>query len=577
MLCELTIKNMAVIAHVCIEFSRGLHVFTGETGAGKSIVIDALQLILGGRSSAEIVRHGAVKAEVEALFSVNFSHPSWKFLQENGIDLPESEDDDGHIIIRRDVHANGKSTARINGQLVTLTLLKTVGQTLVTIHGQHDHQLLMRPEQQRMWLDTYGGPSLATALQAYTAHYTTYKEVCDARASLMRTQAETLRLIDLYRYQVDEIRDAALEEHEEATLLQEKTKRTHAEKLCRVVAEGYTMLYEGDHGLHAVSRAMHALAEVVRYDEPALQPLYDQMQVAYYQLEDVAFELRNYRDRMDIRPERLEQLEERWQLLGQLKRKYGETIAHVIAYGVDIEEKLHAMEQYEQRLLDLAHQEDVLLQHVKEAAAVLTAQRTAVAGAFAAAMKAQLQHLHMDRTRFEVQVTTHSDTFQPSGCDRITLLIAPNLGEPLRPLAKIASGGECSRLMLALKAIESEADDVVSLVFDEVDTGVSGRAAQAIAEKLAHVAQQGVQVFVVTHLPQVACMADVHYEIKKNVVAQRTTTHVEALDPATRRRELARMLGGVAVTDTTLQHADEMIQMAMVHKDTWRQSATHDE
>lgn len=565
MLLELSVKNLAVIEEIRVSFRTGFHVLTGETGAGKSILIDALSLAIGGRASADLVRHGCSAASIEALFDVPGDHPSRALLASFGIDAESGEP----LIIRREVTAAGKSTARVNGQLIALQALRAVGETLVNIHGQHEHQSLLRVDRHLEWLDVFGGARVASARQAYRELYEQYAETRKLLSQLQRTGKEALQLADLYRFQWEEISAANLAAGEDELLREEKSRLANSEKLFSAANDAYEALYGGKAGLETVAFAIQRMGEIVKYD-PAQQALLDQVQSAYYQLEDAAYQLRGYRDGIEFNPERLEEIERRLQTVHSLKRKYGETVEDILAHAEKIKSELDGIDHQEERIAELEDALASLTARLRAAAEQLTAARRDAADKLAAELAEHLKDLHMEKTRFHVEMRSGEDVgFRPDGWDEAEFLISPNPGEPLRGLAKIASGGELSRIMLAMKSIFAAADRVPSLIFDEVDTGVSGRAAQAIAEKMARLAAD-VQVFAITHLPQVACMADEHYAIVKKVREERTFTEVHELSGEERTEELARMLGGARVTDTTLRHAGEMIALAAERKAAWQ-------
>ena len=564
MLLELSVKHLAVIEEVRVSFRTGFHVFTGETGAGKSILIDALSLAIGGRASADLVRHGYDKAEIEALFDVPANHPVWDALKESGIEASVEEP----LFVRREVAASGKSTARVNGQLVTLATLKAVGESLVNIHGQHEHQSLLRVDRHLEWLDAFGGERIAPIKKAYRAVYDEYADVKRQLDKLRQTGMQALQMADLYRFQWEEIESASLKPNEDEWLQEERQRLSNAERLFAAVNDGYESIYGSKKALEAVSRAMQRLGDVAKYDPAALSPLLEQVQSAYYQLEDAAFQLRDYRDKIEFNPDRLEQIEQRLQTLHGLKRKYGENVEDILAYAAKIKTELDGIDHQEERIAELEARLSALEGELRTRAQALTDARRAASAELSAKLMDHLKDLHMEKTRFDVVLRSDETSWKADGWDYAEFMIAPNPGEPLRGLAKIASGGELSRIMLAMKSIFAAVDQVPVLIFDEVDTGVSGRAAQAIAEKMAQLASWA-QVFAITHLPQVACMADAHYAIEKKVRGDRTFTEVTALGEEPRAQELARMLGGVEVTNTTLRHAQEMLALAESRKAAW--------
>ncbi len=561
MLRELSIRNLAVIEQVSVQYHNGFHVLTGETGAGKSILIDALSLAIGGRGASDMVRHGCDKAEIEALFDLPPSHPVWQVLAGLGI----AADPEEMLVVRRELSSQGKSVSRINGQIVNLSMLREAGERLVNIHGQHEHQSLLRTEQHLEWLDLYAGDTLAEKKRSYQEAYRQYIQVRTQLKELEESSRQNMQMLDLYKFQVEEIESAKLKVGEDETLLEDKRKLAHAERRMSQASEAYGLLY-GPKGLDALSKAIARLEDIRSYDPAVLEPLLEQLQSAYYQAEDVAFQLRDYRDGVESNPELLAQIEDRLDLIGALKRKYGETIPDILAYYQKIAAEADKLENRDEHLQRLREEERRLKDRAMALALGLSELRRHAAEKLSRQIEAELKMLQMERTSFKVQLdaiqgATDSGKLTPQGVDEAVFLLSPNPGEPLKPLNKIASGGEMSRIMLAMKTIFAAIDGVPVLVFDEVDTGVSGRAAQAIAEKLSSLSRN-CQVFSITHLPQVACMADRHYEIKKHIQGQRTATAVTELTGAQRVEELARMLGGVEVTDKTRHHAQEMLDLA---------------
>lgn len=560
MLTELSIRNLAVIEAVSLTFHRGFHVLTGETGAGKSIIIDALGLVAGGRGASDLVRYGCEKAEIEAQFDVSPTHPVWAVFERIGIEASPDET----IVVRREISAQGKSTSRLNGQLVNLTMLREVGDCLVNIHGQHEHQSLMKPEEHLHWLDMYAADRIGALKSQYEEAYDRYTELRKEWAQLEDTGKRALQMADLYRFQIEEISAAQLKIGEDESLLEEKRKLSNAEKCYQSVADAYDALYGSNKGgaLSAIGKAMHRVDDIASVDANVLKPLLEQIQTAFYQLEDAAFQLRDYRDNVEFNPGRLDEIETRLDLISSLRRKYGDTVADILAYLQSIQVEMDVLDNKEEKREALRQAAEKQRERLMQLGEQLSEARHAASEQLAREIEQELKGLHMERTRFEVQMERlEGGKATREGLDKVEFLIAANPGEPLRPMAKIASGGELSRIMLAMKAIFSRLDRIPVLVFDEVDTGVSGRAAQAIAEKMSFLSRH-CQVFSITHLPQVACMADAHYAIHKTVDGERTFTRVTDLQPQERIRELARMLGGVEVTETTLSHAREMIELA---------------
>lgn len=572
MLVHLSIRNLAVVEAVDITFHSGFHVLTGETGAGKSIIIDALGLIAGGRGSADLIRYGCERAEIEAAFDLPPEHRSWQKLAELGI----SGDAEESLIIRREIGIHGKSTSRINGQLVNLSMLREIGEGLINIHGQHEHQTLLRSERHLDLLDAYGAELIALRKAEYQAVYAAFIKVNKEWNELRGTSQQALQMLDLYRFQLEEIDSAKLKLGEDEWLSQEKLKLSHSEKMMDSVSQAYDLLY-GSQGLEAVAKAISRLNEVSSFDRQSMEPLLEQLQTAYYQLEDAAFGLRSYREQIEFNPERLEEVEDRLDLISTMRRKYGDSIEGILEYHDKISREADTLANKDELLEKLQAQREQLLKQLLEEAATLSKVRQLKAEELGQQIEQELKELQMGRTSIKVKLGIYEDPngvewegrkVRPGkqGIDTAEFLISPNPGEPLRPLSKIASGGELSRIMLALKSIFARHDDVPVLIFDEVDTGVSGRAAQSIADKLYRLSRS-CQVFSITHLPQVACMADGQYLIEKIVDGERTMTRVEQLDETGRVNELARMLGGVEITEKTTHHAHEMLNLAKAQKE----------
>ncbi|MFC6332368.1 DNA repair protein RecN [Paenibacillus septentrionalis] len=562
MLHELSIRNLAVIEEANVQFHKGFHVLTGETGAGKSILIDALSLVVGGRGSADMVRYGCEKAEVEALFDLPMEHPVWQRLSNLGIQHDSSE----MLIVRRELTSSGKSSSRVNGQLVTITMLREIGESLVNIHGQHEHQSLLKSEQHLEWLDMYGGAELLSLKRQYSAQYEQLLLVRSQLHELDNTSRHNVQMQDLYLFQIDEISAAKLKPGEDEELQEQRKMLMYAEKRSASVNEAYGLLNDGQ-GLDAISRAISRLTDIVSYDEAALAPMLEQLQSAFYSAEDVMYQLRGYRDGIESDPLQLQQVEDRLDLIRSLKRKYGETIEEINAYLEKIMEERDKLENRDELLQQLKEQEEAIYSAAFVLAQKLSMLRQRTAQQLASEIKEHLTQLQMGAANFEVNMQTvpHEDAssvrLSATGIDHAVFMMSTNPGEPLKPLHKVASGGEMSRIMLALKTIFATIDQIPVLIFDEVDTGVSGRAAQAIAEKLSRLAND-CQVFSITHLPQVACMADHHYEISKQFIGERTFTSVTELEGELRINELARMLGGVEITEKTKHHAQEMLDLA---------------
>ncbi|MFY0543246.1 DNA repair protein RecN [Brevibacillus sp. H7] len=571
MLVELSIRNFAIIKSVTISFQRGLNILTGETGAGKSIIIDALGLLLGGRSSADFVRHGETRAEVEGLFELPPGHPALGICESVGVQV----ETDGMLVVRRDISSQGKSIIRINGQLVTLAMLRELGPWLVTVHGQHDTHALMQSDKHINWLDAYGEARLDAAKKEYTQLYSAYRRTRQDLERMARNERELVQRIDLLSYQLNDIESASLQPGEDEKLLSQRKKWMNIEKVYAGIQDAYNALYGDQRGMDWLGHAMSELERLVPYEEN-LAPILETVQTAYYQMEDVVAQLRQMSYNMDFEPEQLAEVERRLDVIQSLKRKYGKSVDDILEYAAAIQDELEEIQHYDDRLQQLEARLRELAADLAVEALELSMIRRECAERLAFEIEQQLKELHMERARFAIEVRQTADEHgveiegvkryvDANGMDQVEFLISPNPGEPLRPLAKIASGGELSRVMLAIKTILAGTDQVETLIFDEVDTGVSGRAAQAIAEKLARVAQKR-QVLCITHLPQVASLADAHFLIRKEMSDNETMTVVQPLSDEERVVELARMLGGAEVTAKTKEHAQEMILLGRQRK-----------
>ncbi|MGO0060886.1 DNA repair protein RecN [Brevibacillus fluminis] len=571
MLLELTIRNFAIIKQVAISFRKGLNILTGETGAGKSIIIDSLGLLLGERASADFVRYGEKRAEVEGLFELPANHPAIAICESFGVYIEA----DGMLVVRRDISAQGKSIIRVNGQLITLAMLRELGPWLVTVHGQHDTHDLMHAEKHINWLDAYGEQALASVKKEYGTLYSSYRKLKQDMERMAKNERELVQRIDLLSYQLSEIENASLQPGEDEKLAAQRKKWLHVEKVSKGVQSAYTALSGDQRGMDWLGHAMGELERLQQYDE-SLGPIIEAVQAAYYQVEDAVGLLRQFGNHLDFDPRQLEELEQRLDLLQMLKRKYGKNVDEILEYAATISDELDEMQHYEERLSQLGKRLQELEADLSIEAMELSMVRRECAAKLACEIEQQLKELFMDRARFAIEVRQSEDedgieiegikrSVDASGIDQVEFMIAPNPGEPLRPLAKIASGGELSRIMLAIKTILADKEQVGTLIFDEVDTGVSGRAAQAIAEKLAQVAQNR-QVLCITHLPQVAALADAHFLIRKEVKDDVTETIVDRLPESGRVQELARMLGGAQITEKAEEHAREMIQMGKQRK-----------
>lgn len=560
MLSELSIKNFAIIEALSISFEKGLTVLTGETGAGKSIIIDAIHLLVGGRGSSEFVRHGEEKAEIEGLFQIDDpNHPCFGRALEFGIEIEE-----GMVVLRRDISKTGKSVCRINGKLVTISTLREFGSTLVDIHGQHEHQELMDESKHLMLLDQFGFEEISFSQEEYLEVFHRYDQTLYKLKSLSENEQQTAHRLDLIQFQLDEIQKANLKPNEDEELFEEKRKLGNFERVFEALQSSYTALNGEQKGLDWISMVMGHLEDAASLDT-AYKGLFESVSNSYYQLEDAVHSLRNELDVLEYDPQRLNEIEERLNEINQLKRKYGKTIDEILRYAAKIEEEIETLQNKETHINDLEKELASIKKDLVLEAKQLTELRKKWAEKLTRLIHKELKELYMAKTVFEIRIESDLQHFTKNGVDQIEFYISTNPGEPLKPLSKVASGGELSRIMLALKSIFSKHQGVTSIIFDEVDTGVSGRVAQAIAEKIYKVAR-GSQVLCISHLPQVAAMADTHLFISKVTKAGRTKTSVTPLKVEEKIKEIGRMISGVEITDLTKKHAEELLYLAAENK-----------
>lgn len=551
MLELLHIENIAIIEAADIEFAPGFNALTGETGAGKSIVIDSLSAVLGQRTSRELIRTGADKAFVSAAFS----GMAPELTEELGIQ-PEA---DGTLLLQREIQTDGKNVCRVNGRPVTVGQLRALGARLLNIHGQHDGQQLLDEEQHIVYLDSFGRvESLAIT---YAGKYKNFTDIRRQIGALQMDEAEKARRVDTLQYQIEELRRAKLKPGEEEELTARRGMLRNAEKFLGAVAGADYALNGDDSGggaLSALRQAQDALSGVRHLDD-AFDQLYERLGEAYSEVYDIAATVEDKRGELDVSPGELDRVESRMDLLYRLKKKYGATVEDMLDYQARCEAELAQIEDAGDTLARLEQALSKAEKEARQAAQALSDARKAAADRLTAQILAELQQLDMGKIRFAVNFA--EKPLDSDGMDTVRFLMSANVGEELRPIHKIASGGELARIMLAMKNVLSEQDHVGTMVFDEVDTGVSGRAAQKVAEKMARISRRK-QVLCVTHLPQLAAMADTHFSVEKGERGGRTYTEVRRLDREQRRRELARLTGGSHVSQTMLDGAEELLVQA---------------
>ncbi len=559
----MTIKNFAIIESLSLTFQEGMTVLTGETGAGKSIIIDALGLLVGGRGSADFIRHGEERLELQGLFALAEDNLACRnALIENGIDAS-----DDMVVLERSLFRSGKNSCRINGKLVTTVLLRQIGSKLIDIHSQHEHQELMNEEFHLSLLDRFASDKIKPALTKYQTNFKEYQTIEKEWQNWTKNERELAQRLDMLRFQQQEIENANLQAGEEDRLLEQKNILANFEKLNENLQGAYAAIQGEPGGLEFVGEAMRQMetAASIHTDYKAVS---EAISSSYYMLEDSMSQIRQSLDQLEFQPEELNQIESRLNDLNQLKRKYGKTIEDIIQYEQEISSEMEKLTDSESHVGHLETKLATLKTELTKQAATLTDIRKKAAVTLEKQIKQELNQLYMEKAIFSVRFEANKMELTELGQDSVVFYMSTNPGEPLKPLAKIASGGELSRMMLALKTIFSRHQGITSIIFDEVDTGVSGRVGQAIAEKI-YAVSVGSQVLCISHLPQVAAMANHHYYITKKVQNKRTTTSVTVLKGVEKVEEISRMIAGIEVTELTKQHAKEMIEQAEKVKQTY--------
>ncbi|MCY9806904.1 DNA repair protein RecN [Lentilactobacillus senioris] len=560
MLLELAIKDFAIIEHLDIQFQEGMTVLTGETGAGKSIIIDAVSLLAGSRASHDLVRSGAKKAIIQGRFAFPEDSPTYQLLDDYGIEY-----DDGTIIIEREIFATGRTSARINGILVNLGTLKKIGSTIVDIQGQNDQQELMNPDKHIHLLDEVAGIQLKKVLVTYQEKFAKYRDLTKLIKEKAQNEKEWAQRVDMLQFQYDEISRANLVVGEEEELIATRDRLNNFQKIHDALASAFMNINGDDDNspLDFIGTAMSSLQDISDLD-PAFQKIYEAISGAYYGLQDTSSEISEQLSSQEFDQEELEEVEQRLNTIFQLKRKYGDNIEQILNYETKIKSELTKMQGDQGDGDALEQQRQQLTTELEQLATKLTSLRLKAAKSLEKAVHHQLMDLFMEKAVFEVRITPSKELTE-IGRDQVEFYIQTNPGEAVLPLIKSASGGELSRIMLALKTMFAKAAGVTSIIFDEVDTGVSGRVAQAIGNKIFTISTKS-QVLCITHLPQVAAMSDHHYFISKQTVNERTQTSVLELNEAQRVEEIARMFAGTEITKLTEEHANELIDLAVREK-----------
>ncbi|WP_026475883.1 DNA repair protein RecN [Alkaliphilus transvaalensis] len=561
MLLELEVKNFALIDELYLQFDKGLNILTGETGAGKSIIIDAVNMAIGERADREFVRSGTNKCTIQALFNTDGIFGLKDLLGQYGIE----EEQDHSLVVTREIYANGRSTGRINGTIVTQGVLKNITQKLIDIHGQHQHQSLLNTQSHIDLLDAFGGQEVEILLKEISIEYHNLTNLKSRLASICSNEIERERKIDLLKFQIQEIEAAQVSSGEEDALNQQKNRLANSEKIYKAVAEAYTELHEGNRQapmIDALSKIINQLQHVTSYDEK-LEYFHQSLEEVLYKLQDISRDIRDYKEEINFEPELLNEVESRLDTINNLKRKYGKSVDEVLHYFKSIQKELDFYQNSEVEITRLKKEIEEAQKKVVSKGLVLSNIRKKIASTFQQELTQILETLNMGKVSFEVAINHTYDSnnnfkVNEKGIDHVEFKISTNLGEPLKPLAKIASGGEMSRIMLALKTILANVDHIPTLIFDEIDTGISGRTAQVVGKNLYHISQNH-QVICITHLPQIASLADSHYLIEKKQLDHSTKTEVNKINVEERIKEVGRLLGG-ELTDITLKHAKELIE-----------------
>lgn len=569
MLRQLEIKNIAIIDKLSIELGDGLNVLTGETGAGKSIIIDSINAIIGQRLSKDLIRTGENKAVVEAVFEVEENHLS-DLYKCYGIEPEE----DGVLVISREFTRAGKNTCRINGKISTVSMLKKFGEKLIDVHGQHDNQSLLRTDSHIDLLDSFAGEKMHKLKEEYAVHLESYKKIKKKIFDLEGNSGERERKIDLLKYQIDEIQSAGLKIDEEHQFEKEKDILLNSEKIVKVFSNAYEVLGSGSKTgeavLDRINDVVFEVNSIKEFDE-TYDEIAKRLESVVYEFEDIVSEVRAKRDGIEFDANALEQIEERLGVIYRLKKKYGNSIEEILDFMEGAQKQLDEIINNEEILeklnADLEKESEVLYNLAKK----INGERRKAAKLIEDKICSELDVLEMKNAKFQVKIefdereNKDEINYKQNGLDKVEFLISTNPGEPLKPLSKIASGGEMSRIMLAIKTILANVDEIPTLIFDEIDIGISGKAAQRVGERLSFISKNH-QAISVTHLAQIACMADYNYYIEKITEKQKTKTNVTRLEGDEIKKEIARIIGGENISEITLKHAEEMLEVSRKFK-----------
>ena len=560
MLTELSIRNFAIIDELKVSFTDGLNVITGETGAGKSIIIGAMSLLLGDRASVDMIRSQEESAVVEAMFDVGEMADLKKMIREMGFQVGKE------LILKRIVSRTGKNRVYVDGQLATLGMLSAISESLVNICGQHEHQIILNADKHIDILDEFGG--LLQLRSEYSEMYNQYLSFNEKLRQLRAVNKTRDERVAFLKFQIKEIEDAGIKIGEDDTLLDEKRVLNNVQKLTEYATAAYDMLYGKTGSVLEGLRGIKSNVREIKKIDGGLKLSEQDMDAVYYQLEEASLNLRDYKKNLSYDPARLEAIDNRLELLGQLKRKYGRTLDDVLKKSSEIEKELKTIESVDNEIEQISKEVELLSPVLLDKARTLSQKRRETASVLKKVIEEELHTLRMEKAAFEVMFTEtagniSSGSFNPRGIDEVEFYLATNVGEELKPLNRIASGGELSRIMLAIKKVLARSGSVGTLIFDEVDSGIGGATAADVGRKLKDVSEHH-QVLCITHLPQIACFGDMHYRVVKNVSGERTITSVDILSEDGRLDEIARMLGGTELTKKTREHAREMLEISRI-------------
>lgn len=564
MISHLSIKDFALIETLSADFHHGLNIVTGETGAGKSIIIEAINLALGSRADTTYVRTGKDKAIIQLIIDID--HPTIiPVLKENGIPIENQQ-----LIITREIYTSGKSICKMNDTLITVSLLNKISRKLVDIHGQYDHQSLLNTENHIHLIDMFYREQISQIKTQVQQSFNSYIHLSRELDHLVKSKNESERKKDFLKYEWTEISNASLAIGEDDTLNQTLDILQNSEKIFNALTSAYDIIYaESDAVINKLGKASIVMKEIQMYDSK-LSAFENNITDCLYQLEDMSREIRMYRDQTQFSPDEIDQIQERLELINNLKRKYGSSIEKIIEYKDKIEKEIYAMENSDEVIKQLKEQINAVESNLNQHCLELTECRKNAAGEIEQKIKNELNDLYFNNSDFKVQFETAvgnqgQTLYSPNGIDIIEFLISTNKGEPLKPLSKIASGGEISRIMLAFKRIIGDFDEIPTMIFDEIDSGISGQTASIVGKKLAQISRKH-QIICITHLPQISAMGDYHYRIEKQSNQNGTTTHINELDSSETIKEISRLLGGENISAAAIKNAEDMLNQAKTIK-----------